>query len=155
MTVVAGLLLTLAIVFSPSHGVVTRVLRRRRLARTVALDDLLAALYRASERSDAPTTVSAVRALLPGRELATALSDAPRWGLITRDGDVVRLTESGVEFGRRVVRRHRLWEHYLVDEAGLAPDHVHDTAEQLEHLDTDPHADSPVDPHGRPIPPDA
>jgi Mn-dependent DtxR family transcriptional regulator len=50
------------------------------------------------------------------------------------------------------VRRHRLWEHYLVDEAGIAPDHVHGIAEQLEHVPTEPPADAATDPHGRPIP---
>jgi len=52
-----------------------------------------------------------------------------------------------------VIRRHRLWERYLVDEAGLAPDHVHPTAEQLEHLGLTPEIASPRDPHGREIPP--
>ena len=51
-----------------------------------------------------------------------------------------------------VVRRHRLWENFLVEQLGLSPDHVHDTAERLEHLDQ-VYLDGPeVDPHGRSIP---
>ena len=53
---------------------------------------------------------------------------------------------------RTNVRRHRLWEHYLVDEAGIAPDHVHTIAEQLEHVRTHPERAVTTDPHGSPIP---
>jgi manganese/zinc/iron transport system permease protein len=33
-----------------------------------------------------------------------------------------------------MVRNHRLWELYLTNAAQLAPDHVHDDAEEVEHL---------------------
>lgn len=36
----------------------------------------------------------------------------------------------------RIVRLHRLWELYLNESMNIAPDHVHDSAEQLEHLIT-------------------
>jgi len=49
IALVAGLLLVVAIVASPSHGLVTKMLRQRALSRRVALDDLIAALYRAAE----------------------------------------------------------------------------------------------------------
>jgi Mn-dependent DtxR family transcriptional regulator len=51
------------------------------------------------------------------------------------------------------VRRHRLWESYLVDEAGMAPDHVHAIAERLEHIPVAPAVHASRDPHGRVIPP--
>ena len=53
-----------------------------------------------------------------------------------------------------LVRRHRLWERYLVDEAGYAPDHVHKTAEEFEHTRYAPESEATTDPHGRPIPRD-
>ena len=34
----------------------------------------------------------------------------------------------------RVTRRHRLWEVYLTDYVQVAPDHVHDDAETIEHV---------------------
>ncbi|MEL7474175.1 MAG: iron dependent repressor, metal binding and dimerization domain protein, partial [Planctomycetota bacterium] len=58
----------------------------------------------------------------------------------------------GVRAGEELIRRHRLWEHYLVDVAGLAVDHVHDTAEHLEHLTPSPSRGPDSDPHGRAIP---
>ena len=34
----------------------------------------------------------------------------------------------------RIVRLHRLWELYLNEYMNIAPDHVHESAEQMEHL---------------------
>lgn len=65
------------------------------------------------------------------------------------------LTKTGQIEAQRVVRSHRLWESYLDESVGLAPDHVHQTAERLEHLKLQPDAIAPFDPHGKPIPPSA
>ena len=36
----------------------------------------------------------------------------------------------------RVVKIHRLWELYLTTHVNIAPDHVHDDADTIEHLMT-------------------
>ncbi len=157
MAVTAGGLLVLAIVASPRHGVVARGWRRRRLGRAIALEDLLAALYRLRERAAAAPAAGELERLLPGRALRPALAEATRRGLVTMaagGGGAVVLTPAGAGAARDLVRRHRLWESYLVQEAGLAPDHVHATAEQLEHLPIAPAAGPAVDPHGTWIPPE-
>jgi len=59
-----------------------------------------------------------------------------------------------------MVRNHRLWELYLTHAAHFAPDHVHDQAEEIEHVlgeetvrQLERRLDYPqTDPHGRPIP---
>jgi manganese/zinc/iron transport system permease protein len=152
MAMVAGGLLALAIIACPKHGVITRIIRRRRLATRVAIDDLIAALYRGLETGHEGLSIARLQELLLGRPVAVAISRAVRSGLVERDATLLRLTESGKTAAEDVVRRHRLWEHYLVDEAGFAPDHVHVPAEQLEHLPTEPPAGPQLDPHGRRIP---
>jgi manganese/zinc/iron transport system permease protein len=148
MSVVAGGLVAAAVIASPRHGLVSAWLRRRALSLSVAREDLLAGLYRAAESgAHAPT-----HAGLPGVRMARASASARRAGLLSAD-DPARLTPAGEQAAREIVRRHRLWEHYLVEEAGLAPDHVHPTAEQLEHTPLAPAGDPAIDPHGRPIPP--
>ncbi|MAY73349.1 MAG: iron ABC transporter [Phycisphaerae bacterium] len=151
MAVTAGVLLSAAVVFAPRHGLISRVVRRRLLASKVARDDLLATLYRAVE-AGGPIAIGQARRLLAGRSPSRVIARAGRLGLVHIDGDVVSLTAAGRAEASEVVRRHRLWEHYLVGEAGLAPDHVHATAEQLEHLDAAPPIGPASDPHGRPIP---
>jgi manganese/zinc/iron transport system permease protein len=166
MTVVAGVLLGLAVVASPSHGLVAKRVRRVRLAVTVAREDLLATLYRAEERGGGPG--EADRAMPAGRAGARARRAALQAGEIdvapgTRSvarapARNLRLTPKGKEAAARVVRTHRLWEGYLVREVGLRSDHVHDTAMRVEHLRDEgarrlePAADAQTDPHGARIP---
>ena len=45
-------------------------------------------------------------------------------------------TEAGRLKGQRVVKLHRLWELYLSKYMKIAPDHVHEDAETIEHIIT-------------------
>ncbi|NQX76213.1 metal-dependent transcriptional regulator [Gilvibacter sp.] len=72
----------------------------------------------------------------------------------------VSLTESGRSTAIMVIRKHRLWEVFLVNKLDFPWDKVHDIAEQLEHIKSEElvtkleaFLDYPsVDPHGDPIP---
>jgi len=72
----------------------------------------------------------------------------------------VSLTEVGTKTALSLVRKHRLWEVFLVDKLEFSWDEVHEVAEQLEHIKSeklidklDQHLGFPeVDPHGDPIP---
>ena len=48
----------------------------------------------------------------------------------------VQLTESGHRIAMDILRRHRLWESFLVEHLGFDWDQVHDIAEELEHVDS-------------------
>ncbi|HZW10352.1 MAG TPA: metal ABC transporter permease [Phycisphaerales bacterium] len=153
IAVVAGLAFALAAVASPSHGIVARALRRQALSRRIAVEDLLGALYRRAEAGPGAAPLAA--------RLLRAAPLARRLGLVAgAPAQTPSLTEKGETAARAIVRRHRLWEAYLVERAGMLPDHVHEPAEALEHvLD----AESPglgldplpvVDPQGKRIPGD-
>lgn len=152
ITVASGVLLAGTIVFSPRYGVLSRVVRRRRFALRVAHDDLLATLFRLREGGVTTAPVESLRVHRLGRLFGRALRLALKCQHVVRLEGAVSLTVKGEELGRVLVRKHRLWEHYLVDSAGLASDHVHDTAEWLEHFDPAPATGPELDPHGRPIP---
>ncbi len=72
----------------------------------------------------------------------------------------VRLTAEGDKMAKSIVRKHRLWEVFLVDKLGYGWDKIHDLAEQLEHIRSeelierlDRFLNYPkIDPHGDPIP---
>ncbi|MFT6715824.1 MAG: DtxR family Mn-dependent transcriptional regulator [Saprospiraceae bacterium] len=72
----------------------------------------------------------------------------------------VTLTKSGEKIALKVIRKHRLWETFLVERFEFKWDEVHDIAEQLEHVESpelvrrlDKYLDFPkFDPHGDPIP---
>lgn len=72
----------------------------------------------------------------------------------------VRLTEEGERLALQIIRRHRLWEVFLVQKLGFGWDEVHEIAEELEHIRSaelvvrlDTYLGHPqFDPHGDPIP---
>jgi DtxR family Mn-dependent transcriptional regulator len=72
----------------------------------------------------------------------------------------VSLTENGKLAAKMIVRKHRLWEVFLVEKFDFSWDEVHDIAEQLEHIKSeqlinrlDDFLGNPTeDPHGDPIP---
>jgi DtxR family Mn-dependent transcriptional regulator len=72
----------------------------------------------------------------------------------------VNLTVEGRQRALNVVRRHRLWERFMVDQLGLAWADVHDAACRLEHATTGEVAEAlaaflghpTTCPHGNPIP---
>jgi DtxR family transcriptional regulator, Mn-dependent transcriptional regulator len=72
----------------------------------------------------------------------------------------VSLTEKGMLSAKMIVRKHRLWEVFLVEKLDFSWDEVHDIAEQLEHIKSeklinklDAFLNFPTeDPHGDPIP---
>ena len=72
----------------------------------------------------------------------------------------VQLTPEGRRLALLTIRKHRLWEVFLVQQLGFSWDEVHDVAEELEHVQSpllmrrlDAFLGHPaLDPHGDPIP---
>jgi len=72
----------------------------------------------------------------------------------------VTLTDMGRKTAAGIIRKHRLWEVFLVEKMDFSWDEVHEIAEQLEHIESDKlvdrldkHLNFPkFDPHGDPIP---
>ncbi|PWK77326.1 DtxR family iron (metal) dependent repressor [Mucilaginibacter oryzae] len=72
----------------------------------------------------------------------------------------VSLTASGQKVALGIIRRHRLWEYFLVEKLNFKWDEVHDLAEEMEHISSQQLIDRldqfmgypKHDPHGEPIP---
>lgn len=72
----------------------------------------------------------------------------------------VRITDKGTASALLIIRKHRLWETFLVEKLGFHWDEVHEVAEQLEHIHSDQLIDKlddflgrpAFDPHGHFIP---
>lgn len=153
ISVVSGILIALAAFFSPTHGYLAKSKRQRELRKSVATEDLIGLLYRATETGSARSSIDSIKPLMSTTDITSAITNAVRDGLVTHTADQLELTEIGLQMGAGIIRKHRLWEGYLVDEAGIRIDNVHDIAEQLEHLQTrQPSTSSSNDPHGKPFP---
>ncbi len=72
----------------------------------------------------------------------------------------VTLTSPGEKIAISIIRKHRLWEYFLVEKLNFKWDEVHDVAEELEHISSKDLIDRlddfmghpKYDPHGDPIP---
>ncbi|HOZ50960.1 MAG TPA: metal-dependent transcriptional regulator [Chitinophagaceae bacterium] len=72
----------------------------------------------------------------------------------------VQLTKVGTDIALQIIRKHRLWEVFLVEKLSFKWDEVHEVAEQLEHIQSEKlinkleaFLEFPThDPHGDPIP---
>jgi manganese/zinc/iron transport system permease protein len=162
MSVVAGGMYGLAVLFSPQHGILSTLVRNLQTSLRILREDLLLMLYRVEE-------IDPTKRMRPGEAVAavgggwlarSALAMLRRRGRIeTRDGRL-HMTDDGRWRAARLVRGHRLWETYLVKHLGLPPDHVHAPADRVEHFIHQPlrdHLQEAVaetgrDPHGREIP---
>jgi DtxR family Mn-dependent transcriptional regulator len=126
-------------------------------------ENCLKAIFSITEQGDQGGSTTAIATQLRTKassvtEMVKRLSEK---GLVDhRPYHGVSLTEPGSRIATRIIRRHRLWETFLVNHLNFRWDEVHDLAEQLEHIDSDElhdrldkFMDHPkFDPHGDPIP---
>lgn len=163
MAVVSGVMLLFASLFGPQYGIVTSLVRRKRLATQILADDIVSLLFRREEEGGAEpiAAVNLQRFLLCGPlTLKLAMQQLLRTGAIKSVRNALQLTDAGRNRAQNLVRSHRLWESYLTDQAGMSSQRVHTPAEQLEHF-TDSRlrlqlneatGETQTDPHGRQIP---
>ena len=162
MTVAAGGMYALAVLFAPQYGILSTLLRNLQTSLRILREDVLLMLYRLEE-------LDATRRLAP-REAIAAVGGGllARWALwmlkhrgrvVERAGEL-HMTDDGRARAARLVSSHRLWEAYLHKHLGLPLDHVHASADRLEHYTQQPLReelkkaleDTQQDPHGREIP---
>lgn len=161
---ISGVVFLGVLLLAPVNGLLPRGVHRFREAVSIVSEDVLGALYRVRELTGDPgagVDRQHLAGLLGGGPvLALALRRLLGTRRIRREGAVYLLTDRGERAARRLVRRHRLWETWLVEELGLRPDHVHSTAERLEHVTSPEMARSlslathgrATDPHDKEIP---
>ena len=97
---------------------------------------------------------------LPRVKVTRLIADMESQGLLETQGSQVHLTAEGERWAIHVVRAHRLWERYLVDEARMPLNQIHGEAHRREHNLTEAQLNEldaalghpTVDPHGDPIP---
>jgi len=127
----------------------------------VRVEDALKHLYNTSEAGLPGTIESIAGALQITCDAAARLAQQlEHRALVSSRGLVFELTEEGRLYALQVIRTHRLWEHYLAHETGLAEQEWHARADRVEHQLTPAEVDAlaarlghPLfDPHGDPIP---
>ena len=130
---------------------------------TLSTEDYLKAIYHVSQSSSGAVATTSIAKQIGAKpssvtDMFRKLSDQN----LVKDQKYqgVSLTNEGVKTALRIVRKHRLWESFLVSHLNFNWDEVHQVAEQLEHIQSEKltnelerFLDYPThDPHGDPIP---
>ncbi len=130
---------------------------------TISEENYIKVIYHLSLVSPTGVNTNAIAGMLNTKassvtEMFKKLSDKEL--LIYQKYQGVNLTEKGLLSAKMIVRKHRLWEVFLVEKLNFSWDEVHEIAEELEHIKSeklvnklDEFLDFPAfDPHGDPIP---
>lgn len=125
--------------FAPKKGVISRFIRQRQIRRTINDENVLKAIYQLGEESKDYLLPRSPEEIISRRKyekenLLPILKRLRRDGYLDYHKKHWNLTEEGKARAQRVVKLHRLWELYLTTQLNIAPDHVHDDAETIEHL---------------------
>lgn len=154
------LLLVLA-VFLPRVGLIALYRDWRSAKEREQLEDALKHLLdREGQGRHASPESLAGTLNLPRAKATRLISDMESQGLLETQGSQLHLTAEGERWAMHVVRAHRLWERYLVDEARMPLSQIHDVAQKREHSLTEAQLNEldaalghpTLDPHGDPIP---
>src|SRR5688572_11644652 len=129
---VAGFaLFSISYLASPRYGLAVRWWMRRKLRRTVELENLIKAVHESGGASTVPAMAAEQKLSHGAMASIAARGIARRW--LTRTDQNITLTPTGQSAANRLRPAHELWEAYLQQELPLPPDHVHDAAEWIEH----------------------
>jgi len=130
---------------------------------TFSEENYLKAIYHLTASSDAEVSTNAIAEMMETKasSVTDMLKKLAEKDLVNyKKYQGVSLTENGKLAAKMIVRKHRLWEVFLVEKLDFSWDEVHDIAEQLEHIKSeklinklDDFLGNPTeDPHGDPIP---
>lgn len=130
---------------------------------TISEENYLKVIYHLSNVSPKGVNTNAIAAMLDTKassvtDMLKKLSDKTLVYYQKYQG--VSLTEEGKLAAKMIIRKHRLWEVFLVEKLGFSWDEVHDVAEELEHIQSEKLINQldqflgfpSYDPHGDPIP---
>lgn len=139
IVVTVSVLAILSFIFAPDKGLVTRMQRRYTLRLRILEENILKAFFHLGEKDQdffSPRSIGNVldRRLFPVSLLRSGLRRLKRHGYLEKEGELYKVTNEGLKRGQRIARLHRLWELYLTEYLNIAPDHVHEDAENMEHF---------------------
>lgn len=127
--------------FGTQKGMVNKLWAQRKMQHKIANENVLKLFYHLGEELRDFTALRTFDELMNKRFMSksdfnAAFSRLKRRQLVFTSDGRMALTDQGVKEGQRLTRLHRLWELYLIKYVKVAPDHVHDDAEAIEHIIT-------------------
>ena len=140
IVIILGLIGFTSLLIAPEKGWLFKRKRALENRSKTNRENIMKLMYRQEEKCGTGNKLSipqilSIRAMREDA-LRVGLKDLKKRLWIIEHIDGFTLTDLGRIEGRRVVRLHRLWELYLTERLGMAPDHIHPQAETMEHVIT-------------------
>ena len=161
MTLVATGLYLLAVVFSPSKGLLFKYNQSRIEKKRILREDILRQVIKKPHKEGMSIASISEKLQLPEGKIRSYARMMSKSSLLTlSNNNQVILSPEGQAKAQKLVRAHRLWETYQVKQMGLKTDQIHDEADMIEHYLTEELLDEidktlgfpAKDPHDSPIP---
>jgi len=156
-----ALMIIVMIIFWPHYGLYARYQKMRQGNIRILVEDALKHLYEC-ERNQTPCSYKSLAGGLSiSQEKATRIiKQLEATQQVAFDKAGFRLTPEGRNYALRMIRIHRLWEHFLAEQTGVPETSWHTEADIQEHRVTEEQAEQisqllgnpRYDPHGDPIP---
>lgn len=139
IVVVISTIAFISFFLAPGRGIIYRVRTQRRIKRQINDENILKALYHLGEEGKEFYEKRTVEEILSKRKfepqvLKAGLKRLKKDGYLKNENGYWFFTRAGKHKGQRTVKLHRLWELYLTQYLRIAPDHVHDDADTIEHI---------------------
>jgi manganese/zinc/iron transport system permease protein len=139
IVIVISLIAAVSFMVAPRKGVIFLMLKRKRFQKRMNEENILKALYHLGEEQDdylkERTKAEIInKRFFTKKQLQGGLRHLRSKGYLKGKNEKIKMTPEGKAKGQRTVRLHRLWELYLTEYLRIAPDHVHEDAETIEHI---------------------
>lgn len=130
-----------SLLVAPKNGVISKIRKRKKNQQKILEDNILKLLYKLGEKENDFFRNRSILTLknyreIPDNKFLKGLKFLRKKNQVALVNDLWVLTEEGKKAGMRIVKIHRLWELYLTTYLRIAPDHVHEDAETIEHIIT-------------------
>jgi ABC-type Mn2+/Zn2+ transport system permease subunit/Mn-dependent DtxR family transcriptional regulator len=160
MAVVATFFYILAVFFSPKKGLIFSYFQKKKLQRKIQIEDILKEGLKLQNKGNLSFPKLREKLGYSKSLLKKLLTQLSYKNFLKYENNKITLSQKGKDEALRLVRAHRLWETYLVNQIGLSAEQIHEDAEKYEHLlseDLLDEVDATLgfpreDPHGSPIP---
>lgn len=141
IVMVVSVIAVLSFFLAPKKGILFRMITQRKFQTLMLEENILKLFYQLGEAQGSyyqPRTIDEILARRPFRisSLKRGLRHLYKQGFLKTNAKGWSYTRAGKSKGQRVTKLHRLWELYLTEYLRIAPDHVHEDAETIEHIIT-------------------
>ena len=141
IVMVISIIAVLSFFFSPKKGIIFRMITQHKFQTQMLEENILKLFYQLGEALNSfyqSRTIEEITTRRPFEisKLKRGLQNLYKQGFLHLSSNGWAYTKAGKTKGQRVTKLHRLWELYLTEYLRIAPDHVHEDAETIEHIIT-------------------